>query len=322
VAVDKAGHNAYDLILMDMQMPVLDGLAATRAIRQLPGHDNLPIIAMTANAMASERERCIDAGMNDHLPKPIDPDELVVKLRQWIQPVTSSVTPTENDQQTTAAVDAPAHRILPGLRQIDGLDVDTGLRQSLGHPSLYLALLEKFVDGQNKTPASITESLSRADNHDAAERLAGTLKGAAAQIGANCIAALAEQLEIAIRDQRSADALAVTHHELSRQLSALIDALRTLLPGMPEVPPLVPHCGDSIDVDLLRMVCLRLSDSLNNDDFSSSRLLDENETLLSAALGEQFLRIADTVRCYNFPAALNALQAAVRPYGISLIKAE
>jgi CheY-like chemotaxis protein len=86
VALDKVQAATYDLVLMDMQMPVMDGLTATRRIRALPGFETLPIVAMTANAMASDREACLAAGMNDHLPKPIEPRELGNCVLKWIRP--------------------------------------------------------------------------------------------------------------------------------------------------------------------------------------------------------------------------------------------
>ena len=84
VAVNMVRSNDYDIVLMDMQMPVMDGIEATRIIRADSRFDRLPIVAMTANAMAVDRERCLEAGMNDHIPKPIDPDQLFGALSRWI----------------------------------------------------------------------------------------------------------------------------------------------------------------------------------------------------------------------------------------------
>ena len=83
IATRMVGDNEYHAVLMDMQMPVMDGIEATRIIRSNPRFQTIPIIAMTANAMAADRERCLEAGMNDHIPKPIDPEELFRVLIRW-----------------------------------------------------------------------------------------------------------------------------------------------------------------------------------------------------------------------------------------------
>ncbi|MYZ53820.1 response regulator, partial [Malikia spinosa] len=93
VALEKVQQRRYDVVLMDMQMPVMDGLTATREIRKLSALNDLPILAMTANAMAGDRERCLEAGMQDHIAKPVDPNDLAVKLLKWVRPGPRSVLP-------------------------------------------------------------------------------------------------------------------------------------------------------------------------------------------------------------------------------------
>jgi two-component system sensor histidine kinase/response regulator len=93
IAVRMVQSADYDLVLMDMQMPVMDGIEATKAIRSISRFATLPIVAMTANAMSGDRERCLAAGMNDHIAKPIDPDEFFSMLKRWIEPGPLPATP-------------------------------------------------------------------------------------------------------------------------------------------------------------------------------------------------------------------------------------
>uniref|UniRef100_UPI0025F208DD response regulator n=1 Tax=uncultured Thiodictyon sp. TaxID=1846217 RepID=UPI0025F208DD len=139
IALDKVAADDYDCVLMDVQMPVMDGLAATRAIRRLPHRRELPIVAMTANAMASDRERCLAAGMNDHVAKPIDPEELWAKLLQWTR------RPAAGTSGDTAPIAPPPQTPAepPDLTGIAGLDAAAGLRRCLGQEGLYRSLLGK-----------------------------------------------------------------------------------------------------------------------------------------------------------------------------------
>jgi len=176
-------ENPYDIVLMDMQMPVMDGLAATREIRRMPRYAALPIIAMTANAMTEDRDRCIEAGMNDYITKPIDPDAMFATLRRYF----AAGVPATGFQ---AAGGAEAEE-LPG---IDGIDTGAGIRRVMGNRKLYLDLLKRFVEGQRDAPERILGSLATGDRKTA-ERMAHTLKGVAGNIGAAEVQGIAEELE-------------------------------------------------------------------------------------------------------------------------------
>ena len=303
IAVDKVASATYDAVLMDMQMPILDGLAATRAIRRLPGRADLPIIAMTANAMASDRERCIEAGMNDHVAKPIDPNDLWTKLLQWVRPGTDA-TPRGANPEPTAVRATPAD-VTP-LADIAGLDIALGRRQALGRDTLYIRLLRQFVSGQADAAARIASALAAAD-WTGAERAAHTLKGVAAQIGATELRPLAERLERAIHNHSPMSLLETLQAETAGALADLIEAISAHLPQQTVARQEAALQRSNQAWDL----CTRLATMLHSDDFASEQFLNGHETLLREALGGRYATIAGAIHDYDFATALSALQEAL-----------
>ena len=241
MALAQLARATYDCVLMDMQMPVMDGLTATRAIRQQPHLAELPILAMTANAMTSDRERCLEAGMNDHIAKPIAPEELWAKLQRWIKP-RAGAGAAIGDGGTVPGLQTEG---LASLNAIEGLDVKLGLRFALGREAFYRRLLDKFVAGQKDFHARISQALAAADWVSAA-RIAHTLKGTAAQIGAAHLSGLAAQLESRIGQHEPAAPLQPLQQEagtVAEQLESLIGAIEAqssadtpVLAGPPEGP--------------------------------------------------------------------------------------
>ncbi len=189
VAVEKVQAGSYDLVFMDMQMPVMDGVEATRRIRESHGPGQLPVVAMTANAMEQDRQLCLSAGMNDTVTKPIDPKALWAALLRWIPGVA----------EPQAAQPCASTRSVPAEWDgIDGLDAAAGLAQASHKPALYRQLLALFVRDQAATPARILQALADGELADA-ERLAHTLKGVAAGLGAREVAERAAAVETALR---------------------------------------------------------------------------------------------------------------------------
>jgi two-component system sensor histidine kinase/response regulator len=190
-AIARLQEEPFDGVLMDMQMPVMDGITATREIRKNPALANLPIIALTANVYVSEQNAFLAAGMNDHIGKPLDPDRLIATLAKWIHPArlaeSSSPPPI-----ATASVPMP-------LPDLPGVKVAESVRRIGGNIGLYYSLLEKFRINQKNAARNIRDALASNDQKTA-ERLAHTLRGIAGTLGAEYLQARAELLENKIKN--------------------------------------------------------------------------------------------------------------------------
>ena len=222
VALRLVRENEYDVVLMDMQMPVMDGIEATRIIRADQRFDKLPIIAMTANAMASDRALCLDAGMNDHIAKPIDPDQLFGVLLRWIRRTDgagSIVLPgTPLRASERRAGDLPP--------DIKGIDVRAGLTRTGGNLKRYEALLRKFAEQQEGAVGTIRRALAVGDAATA-ERTAHSLKGAAGTLGAATLSQSASEAEATIKAGLGTDeALEL----LARSLDVALSGIRQAFP--------------------------------------------------------------------------------------------
>ncbi len=247
---DVAG-DYYDLILMDLEMPGMDGHQATLALRQNPQLHHLPIIAMTAHAMADVRQRCMDEGMQDFLAKPVQPNALFTTLARWLehkaQPVmvVSSIREAEEPSQQQAQ--APQLQVAQTgfdfpqqadvvfdfscLKQIDSVQ---GLGQMMGKHDLYLKVLHRFLAGQATSATQIHQAIDRGDWKQASI-LVHTLKGLAGSIGARQVQHDAMQLERSFADAapEHLSALEVQHcwDKVAQSLRLVIDELNLLLPA-------------------------------------------------------------------------------------------
>ncbi len=193
--VRAAAQGEYDVVLMDIQMPEMDGLEATRQIRAIGKADvaALPIIAMTANAMAGDRERSLDAGMNDHVTKPIDPDELFSALLRWIKPGEREV-PVGFVEHQGAQERQESRESVP---EIPGIDSESGIGRVGGNARLYRELLGKFVRDYAQAHQDVIDALGRNDR-ELAQRIAHTVKGTSGNIGASDLSTAAAAVESAI----------------------------------------------------------------------------------------------------------------------------
>jgi CheY-like chemotaxis protein len=187
--------NDYAAVLMDMQMPEMDGYEATRTIRQKPEFADLPIIAMTANVMTGDREKCLEAGMNDHVAKPIEPDKLFKTLVQWIEPRDLEVIPAELEPNGNKV----AGDSLPV--SLKGIDIEEGLRHVGGNRQLYRKLLVDFFQDHGNDVQAIHQALDQ-DDLETAQRIAHTIKGVSGSIGAGDLHREAASLDTAFKEER------------------------------------------------------------------------------------------------------------------------
>ena len=306
----KGEENNYAIVLMDMQMPVMDGVTATREIRKLPKGATLPIVAMTANAMAGDRDRCIEAGMNDHVAKPIDPDQLWATLRRWIKPLRDVTGLVSGHATYTNSASATATSVIIG--PITGLDVKVGLRHALGREALYVSLLRKFCTGQRDFPARLADALGD-DDWQTAERLAHTLKGLSAQIGARELHTMVESFEHHIRSREPKESITASLETISQYLSDVISSISARLPV--DEPA---HPDTRVDTVELREICIKLAAELTALDFASGDTFDEHEPLMRAALGDHYAAITAAIHDFNFEHARDLLRDAVAGHGIEL----
>ena len=180
----------FDVVFMDLQMPEMDGFTATTLLRTRPQLQELPIIAMTAHALVEEQQRCLQAGMNDHVSKPIDPDALFTALMRWSKPRRVQAPATEA-RPARAVEDSP-------LPEMEGVDVAGGLRRVAGNKRLFRDLLLRFAAQQANAGAQIAAAFENQDRK-LAERIAHTVAGVAGNIGLGQVSTAAEKLERAIR---------------------------------------------------------------------------------------------------------------------------
>jgi two-component system sensor histidine kinase/response regulator len=297
VAVRKVKEAAYDIVLMDMQMPVMDGITATREIRKLPQFGELPIVAMTANAMEGDRELCLEAGMNDHVAKPVEPDDLWKALLKWVKVkarhAVGETVPTATRPATDSEIPA----------DITGLDTESGLRRMLGKKPLYMSMLRKFVAGQKNTVAAIRAAFENGDL-DTAERLAHTIKGVAGNIGAAQVQVLAAEVERAVREREPRDQMDALLDTLAVPLGELVAALERALPAEED------RVQIAVDMVKLRAVCAKLEALLADDDSDAGDVFDENADLLHAAFPNHYRRINDAIKSFNFEVAMTVLRDA------------
>ena len=302
-AVDMVGQSMqaerpYDLVLMDMQMPVMDGVSASRLIRSNPLHAHLSIVAMTANAMEADRQLCLAAGMNDFVTKPIEPLNLWSALVKWIQPRDGLGQVQRPSERKPAAESS----VLLAVTDIEGLDARVGLSRASGNADLYIQLLKRFVKSQEHTASDLLRLVNTGDAQTA-ERIAHTVRGVAGNLGAAELQEDAHQLETALRHASPLPELLDRVRAVTASLARVRGALRRALNLESEEAVELSAAEASVALSTLR-------DYLENDDAQAVDAFNRLQATLRRTLGEACFRRAEAaLEAFDLEQALEQLHS-------------
>ena len=281
-AVEAVQTDAYDAVLMDIQMPVMDGYAATREIRRDARFNDLPIIAMTAHAMAGDAQKSLDAGMQDHVTKPIDPERLFAALQNWIRREPTATVPVADALPTSSGskVTAAAEDALPD--RLPGFEIAAGLKRLQGNRKLYRKLLLDFVNKYAGAGRQIRQDIAAANFQQAHEHV-HSLKGVAGNLEARLLLAATMAVEDLVKgvDAESTLPVQLLEPELKQLEQALDQAVTAVRTWMPESERSVDRDrGESpppeeIPPEMARDTATRLQNAAEMGDIGELRAIAE-----------------------------------------------
>lgn len=286
----------FDAVLMDIQMPVLDGISATRELRAKQQFRQLPIIAMSASTMPSDIDQCLQAGMNDHIAKPIDVKDLFNKLNQWV----IASNPVLFPPSVTGKREAAAKQAII----IEGIDTENALKRIGGNIRLYTKILQKFIQSQSSVVGEIKQVLGHDD--DKARFIIHTLKGLCGNIGATDLFQQSQQLEKRIIQKEASDEMI---DQLENELLQLIKHIeQSQLLSNKIVSDKHKDIISRIDIEKIQVLLQQLRGFLEKDNPDASDVMEELYPLLNEGkFTDGFELLNKYIGDYNFESALEKL---------------
>jgi len=313
-ALHAINRDPFDAVLMDINMPIMDGYEATREIRLIERFKNLPIIAMTANNTVGDREKCIESGMNDHIPKPIDPIVLFNTLTQWIKPRNNECTVEDNSSTIHDLMNkykASDDKTLPVL---PGINVKKAMLMLLNNLEIYKELLGDFISKHYNTIDKINCALKNGLSKEA-KILAHTLKGLAATIGASELSFMAKELETTIMEGRRdelSDLLKKTDQEMLSVVTVIREYLKEVSSPVKET--------ETIEIEKIHSFIDELAVLLADNDTKSKKYLkDFKDQFNHPAINNQLDVLEKLTGQFDFDGALEELNRIKNSLGESSV---
>jgi CheY-like chemotaxis protein len=309
-SVLAAGAEAsFDAILMDLQMPEMDGYAACRNIRKDARFKDLPIIAMTAHAMADEREKCLNAGMNDHATKPIDPLALFATLTKWVQPGKRDTASRRTDRRkSTVDIVLPEH--LPGI------DVKDALSKVSGNKRLFIKLIGQFRQEFGEAVDILRQKIS-GDDLGSARRFLHNLKGVSGNLGALALSSVAQAMEGTI-EQSDKAALKGLMKRFETDLKDVLDSAAKINQAEPSAASMAQDDGDA-DIETAADLLRRINTGLGNDELIEDELIGAlKKSIGNAPYQDELERLERHITAFDYDEATSILNSLATSLEISL----
>ena len=312
-AVSAVEEGAFDLVLTDINMPVMDGLQATARIRENPRFQDLPILAMTAQALSGDREKSLDAGMNDHITKPIDPDKLYTALVKWIEPKKRQ-RPLPPVEERITSVRAS------GTKDMPGLNVSEGLARVAGNQTLYVKLLQDFVGQFSRVVSELHKLLDR-DQLGEMATVVHSIKGVSGNLGANDLNGAAISLEKAIK---SGNRLLIDNqiHRFETDLETVLKSINDAAPAKPaakDASALPTRQGKAPDIKKIEPLILELKDMLEESSLNADQVLAKLKAQLDdSRFDEPVLSLERNLSNFDYEQALPHLMNLAGALGINM----